>query len=186
MKKLTVLLSTLVLSTSAFAFGFGSGNDNSKTNNANNGNSNVTREIAADVVTIKNPAVTFTKVNNNGNQIAFDLKNSGSNIHTVVAAFSPIAKQTQLFKTFNFRGNNQSRLVRSFIIRPNQGQNQNQNQNANQQQNNINLQFFGLNKEVQQGQNIPVTIVFADGSSIQFNAQVNNTADTSNADTNNG
>ncbi len=122
------------------------------------------QEIAATVIQAKNPEVKAISIGANETQVFVDLKNNGVKEHTLIAAVSPLAKETQLHKTIEVNGQPEMRQVNHIDIQA--------HQERDLQQGGFHVMLIGLSNPLKIGQKIPITLVFADGSDVVIHATV--------------
>ena len=148
LKKLVTIIGLLALSTMAFAS---------------------TSELASRVISIKIPTINdhLTQYNKRkSTEVFMELINHGSQSHTLVAAFSPIAKQVQLHMSTIIDGKMGMRQINGIII------NKKPNNEDNLHKGGLHVMLIGLTKPLKINQMVPVTLIFHDGSWITIRARV--------------
>lgn len=123
-----------------------------------------TAEMAASVVQARHPQVEAVPAGQRATQVFMDLVNTGNRAHTVIAALSPLSKETQLHKTVKVDGKAQMRQVSRIKIKA--------HNDRDLHQGGFHVMLMGLNQQLKAGQAVPVTLVFADGSDMQVQAMV--------------
>lgn len=132
--------------------------------NAANQYSKTTKETASQVVNVKFAKVSKSLESNNNTEVFMELLNQGQLPHAIVAASSPIASKTQLH-TIIYRDNQASMQQVAYIPIPKQGE-------TDLQLGGLHIMLFGLKRQLNTGQTVPITLVFNDGSSKTINATV--------------
>lgn len=121
-------------------------------------------DIAASHINIKTPHVKAITSANGNTQVFMDLINTGSHSHKVVAAISPVAKLAQIHKTTKHG----MKQVESIKILP--------HHDRDLHKGGFHIMLMELNQNLQANQNIPVMLIFEDGSHITVNAKVDQKA----------
>ncbi len=121
-------------------------------------------EVAAEMVSVKTPKVEAVAVGDSATQVFMELDNHGQRYHDLVAAYSPAAKQTQLHQTVQIGGKSQMRQVSYIGIQPKHVR--------DLQQGGFHVMLMGIDKPLTKGQNLPIVLIFEDGSSITIHAPV--------------
>jgi len=119
--------------------------------------------IAASNVVVKNPVV----ATNNNNQASIFLilnnKNQDRN-YSIVAATSPVAKQIQLGKAIGHGAEMKIKAVKDIVVEA--------DDTKTLKANGLHIALIGLKQQLHAGDTVPVTLIFADGSYIDFRATV--------------
>ncbi len=121
------------------------------------------QEVAADVIQIKAPSVKATTINIRQTKILMDVVNTGSQSHTVIAVVSPVAKKVQLHKTTKQKNHSMMTAVKDIKVPAHRGQKLTNS--------GLHIMLIGLTKQLTAGQEVPVTLVFEDGSEITVYAR---------------
>jgi hypothetical protein len=121
-------------------------------------------EIASDAVHINTPEVKAISKSEHSTEVFMDLVNLGNKTHTVIAAVSPVAKEIQLHKTIKENGKSMMQQVNHIKVPS--------HKDKFLHEGGMHVMLIGLKEKLEKGQNIPITLVFADGSDITINAKV--------------
>lgn len=120
-------------------------------------------EIASTVITVKNPDVVAEAVNSSATEVYLELDNSGKTDHRVLAATSPAAQMAQLHDMYEKNGQMIMHQVRMIPIPAHKDELLNGN---------FHIMLIDTSKHLTSGQIIPITLIFEDGSWLNFNARV--------------
>lgn len=103
--------------------------------------------------------------NGNNTEVKMNIKNSGNETVDIIAAYSPIDEKTQLhhFVT-NSNGQRVMKQISSIEVYPH-----NEVDLSFQE---LHIMLIGLKDKLKKGQNVPVTLVLEDGSTISITAKV--------------
>lgn len=112
-------------------------------------------EIASNTVFIEAASIAHTSAKNHAANLTLTVKNTGQIQHTIIAALSPAAVQAKLLTT---HGGNHNHVVQasSIIIK--------QNTTKKLSSNSAYIILIGLKKQLSIGDQIPLALVFKDGS----------------------
>lgn len=155
MKKLLIIAFSLVFSTAAFA--------------------NVVKTPSmAKQVTIKAAKVEAKTMGPFGSAVTsnrpvsteakMEIINQGAKPVTIVAAKSPIAEKAQLHKFVKVNGKEKMQRIRDIIIPA--------HHDTNLSFNGLHVMLIGLKDKIRVGQQVPVSLIFSDGSHLNVNAKV--------------
>lgn len=115
-------------------------------------------QIAASNIVVKNPIVA---TNNNQASVFLVLNNKDQDKnYSIVAATSPVARQVQLTKTVA-RG---TKPVKDIVVEADDTQ--------TLKANGMHIALIGLKQQLHSGDTVPVTLIFSDGSYLDFRATV--------------
>ena len=123
-------------------------------------------ELASDAVTVKSPHIKAVRINQDQTQVFMDLDNTDQATHTLIAATSPVSKQTQLHKTITTNGERSMQQVNRIAIRS--------HADRDLHQGGFHVMLIGLKDQLKAGEIIPITLVFEDGSDLLIKAKVDN------------
>ncbi len=151
MKKLATVLSIGVLST-GFAFAQNTMSDCSKSGMSES------CDLKVFNAEVKAP-------NGNNTEVKMNIKNSGNETVDIIAAYSPIDEKTQLhhFVT-NSNGQRVMKQISSIEVYPH-----NEVDLSFQE---LHIMLIGLKDKLKKGQDVPVTLILEDGSTISITAKV--------------
>lgn len=121
-------------------------------------------EIASDVMKIKAVRINDTLTHDNSTELFMDLQNTGMVPHTLIAAYSPIAKQTQMHQTIEHGKQASMSKVNSIPVPP--------HKDEDLHFGGLHLMLMGLEKSIENHESIPITLIFDDGSWLTVDAQV--------------
>ncbi len=125
----------------------------------------VAAEMASSVVTISNAKVVAEAVNSNTTAIYMNLDNKGTQLHSIVAATSQVAKIVQLHETYTqTNGHSLMKQVPSISITP--------HSDRPLEDGTFHIMLIDTKHHLNVGQTVPVTMIFEDGSWISVNARV--------------
>ena len=155
MKKLLIIAFSLVFSTAAFA--------------------GVTKApTMANQITIKAAKVETKTMGPNCQAVSstrpisteakMEIINKGTEAVTIVSAKSPAAEKTQLHTFVKVNGIEQMKAISDIII-PAQ-------KDKNLSFNGLHVMLIGLKEKLRVGQEIPISLIFSDGSHLNFDASV--------------
>ena len=120
--------------------------------------------LAANNVIVRNPMVSLAATNNNQASISMVLNNKAENTnYVIIAATSSAAKQVQLGKTIRHGKN--MKAVKEIIV--------DADASRTLQADDLHIALIGLKQQLHAGDTVPVTLIFADGSYLDFRATVN-------------
>ncbi len=115
-------------------------------------------------IVIKNAYVAATAQGQDSTEIYMDLDNNGPENCKLVSANSPVANETQLHKTVLVNGLPQMQQLRIIDIKP--------KHDDDLQPGGLHVMLIGLNKPLKTGDNVPLTLIFSDGSSLGLTVPV--------------
>ena len=121
-------------------------------------------EVAANVITILNPQAKLDRHYPDSGEIFMDIINKGSTQHELIAAVTPVAKEVQLHQTTIRNHRSLMQPVKQFKISP--------HHDKDLQQGGLHIMLVNLNKILNVGDTIPLTLVFNDGSYQQLTVPV--------------
>lgn len=124
----------------------------------------VPKEVAADVVKVKNIAVHQTTDTSNQAEVFMEIANHGKWRHNLIAAVSPLYKETQLHKTLTKNQQQAMQQVASFQIIP--------KHEKNLHQGGLHIMLINAKAKLAVGEIIPLTLVFSDGSYLLLHVPV--------------
>lgn len=119
---------------------------------------------AADSVTVNDPYVRLLPAGQNVTGAFMVFKNAGDKDHKVVKADNPISEVTELHTHVNEGGMMKMRPVKDIEIKA-KGE-------AVLQPGSLHIMLINLKKTLKEGDSVPITITFEDGSSKKFDATV--------------
>lgn len=122
------------------------------------------KEVASDVVQIKTPSVTVFQTDLHKGAAFMELDNNGSMAHNLIAAYSPVAKQVQIHRTVQKNGMHTMRQIHNIRIAAKHEQ--------NLQPGGFHVMLIGMQKDLKVGDQVPITLLFADGSYLNLTARV--------------
>ena len=155
MKKLLIIAFAMVFSTAAFA--------------------GVTKAPSmAKQITIKAAKIEAKTMGPMGNAVSsnrpisteakMEIFNNSAKPVTIIAAKSPIAEKTQLHTFVKVAGKEQMKLIRDIIIPA--------HKDTNLTFNGLHVMLIGLKDKLRVGQQVPISLIFADGSHLNIEASV--------------
>jgi len=123
-------------------------------------------QVAADAVSIKMPRLLETSIVNKSTEITVKVSNYGDRTVTLIAAISPYAVQTQLHEQYeNQEGELVSRPAKVIEIK-------NTIKKDKRVSNEFRVKLIGLKRHPSEVNDVPITLVFDDGSYLRVNARV--------------
>lgn len=125
------------------------------------------KELASQVIRVKAPEVIADSHTGTSTEIFMELVNKGNQAHTLIAAVSDAAKQTQLHKYVRVNNKEVMHQVDSIVIKK-KGE-------KNLKPGGFHIMLMELKDTAKFGSSIPITLVFKDGSTIRVNAVVDKT-----------
>ncbi len=124
--------------------------------------------LAASVVTVKAPAVVADTALGTATEVYMELTNKGKVAHTVVAAMSRVARQTQLHRFIVVGGKQVMKQVRDIHLAS--------HHETDLKSGGFHVMLMGIKKALKAGMDLPVTLIFEDGSNLVVNARVHKSA----------
>lgn len=125
------------------------------------------KELASQVITVKAPEVVADNSVGTSTEIFMELVNKGQQNHTLIAAVSSVAEQTQLHKYVKVKGKETMRQVPSILIK--------RHNDKTLKPGGFHVMVMGIHQAVQFGKKLPLTLVFKDGSTIEVDAPIDKT-----------
>ena len=123
------------------------------------------KETAGNVVAISNPIVQKLTTNLSSTELFFNLYNSGNIDHKLIAVKSPVARQIQLQNIVkNKSGALELKQVKQIPIKA--------NQELVLSDVGYHIMLINFNSRLRSMDDVPLTLLFEDGSKIKLNAQV--------------
>jgi len=164
MKKINVILgaSLLAVSMGAFAAGISSSAPSSSSSAITTPAS--VAPVAANDISVKNPSIQTMPNGAMAAAVFMELDNKGAKPEFLVAANSPVATQTQLHRMVEQNGVESMRQIDRIAIKP--------NSDRELQKGGLHVMLMGLKQPLKSGDKVPVTLIFADGSSVAVEAMV--------------
>jgi len=120
------------------------------------------QEVAADAVCIKTPKILDRNVINSTTKFTIEACNRSDNNLSIVAAISPYARQTQ-FSRIN--GGIVSHDAKRIKLK-------HKGKHKKYSTTKFEIKLIGLKRDTREINQIPITLVFADGSYLRINAKV--------------
>lgn len=93
-----------------------------------------------------------------------ELVNHSNKAITVIAAFTPVAEETELHDFANVNGQQVMQQVAKIVVKA--------DSEDDLKPGGFHVMLMGLNKPLQNGMSVPITLIFSDGSDLQVNATV--------------
>ena len=93
-----------------------------------------------------------------------ELVNHSNRAITVIAAFTPLAQETELHDFADINGQQVMQQVAKIVVKA--------NSEDDLKPGGFHVMLMGLNKPLQNGMSVPITLIFSDGSDLQVNAIV--------------
>lgn len=121
--------------------------------------------VAANDVSVETLDVQLVGKDAANAEVFMELENRGTRPYALVAANSPVAVQTQLHETLRKNNTSEMEQVKSILIEP--------HSDRVLKVGGFHVMLMGLRQPLKPGDNIPLTLIFADGSSLQITAPVN-------------
>lgn len=122
------------------------------------------QELAANVVSIKQPIIDNQVTRNNATEVFMELINNGTEPHELIAATSPVASQVQLHATVMEHGQSTMEQVNGLTIKT--------HAEEDLQLGGLHVMLMGLKKPLVKNSIVPITLIFNDGSWKTINAKV--------------
>lgn len=122
-------------------------------------------EIAKNVITIANPVVQKVQSNLSSSELIFNMNNQGNDLHKLILVKSPAAKQIQLQYTIKDKsGALVDQQIKQIPI--------NVSQKLILSDAGYRIMMLNFNPRLRARDQVPLTLVFEDGSKMKINAQV--------------
>jgi periplasmic copper chaperone A len=122
------------------------------------------KPLAADDISVKTPDIKVVTTDATSAEVFMELDNSSTRPCILIAANSPVAVQTQLHETITKHGKSEMDQVKTIVIKP--------HGDKELKLGGFHVMLMGLKQPLKLGDNVPVTLIFADGSSLQVTAPV--------------
>lgn len=119
---------------------------------------------AESALTIQDPYVRLAPPNAPATGAFMLIKNAGKTDRKLVKADSPVAKNVELHNHINENGVMKMRQVQEIAVKA--------NAQAELKPGSYHVMLIGMHKPLEEGQSVPITLGFDDGSTLQVNAPV--------------
>jgi copper(I)-binding protein len=124
-----------------------------------------TNSLASDDITVKTPDTAVVITDSTLAQVFMELDNNGTKSHTLIAATSPVAKEVELHETTHKHGKKAGmEQIKDIVIKP--------HSDEELKMGGFHVMLMGLKQPLKPGDNVPITLIFSDGSSLQVVAPV--------------
>ncbi|MCH9643942.1 MAG: copper chaperone PCu(A)C [Gammaproteobacteria bacterium] len=114
-----------------------------------------TPEIASNVIFVKIPRINIHATRDHAAAVSMEIKNTGRKTYRLIAAFSPVAEQVQLHLT-QHHAHKRMRQIDDILIKP--------HSEKDLKRNGPHIMLIGLKEKLKKDQNIPIALIFNDGS----------------------
>lgn len=134
-------------------------------NNANTTPANAAAAATmASTVAAQTPTVELWQQNTSSAGVFMQLDNQSNQRATIVAAYSPVAAETELHDFVTIKGQTVMQQVSEIVIKA--------KSDDVLKPGGFHVMLMGLKKPLSEGAAVPITLIFADGSDLQVNAHV--------------